>query len=489
VDPYKARKVAKVIAIIIALAMIITSFSFVFMLPGLFGWEGSVVYAASSDTADLDSQMKELETYIQTIKENYKDNVDYSQLVDGAYKGVIDSLGDPYSVYYETPEEAENFIEAVSGEYSGIGLSIENYNGKCRVIAPLVGTPAERSGIKSGDIVTKIDGIDISTKTLDEAADMMKGAESTKVTLLIDRAGQKLTFTLTREKIKTTSVYPKVLDDKIGYIQITSFDNDTNVEFASALETLEQQGIKSLIIDERNNPGGYTNVAMDIAAQLIPKGPIAYYMHQGAVVETYVSNGVNDYDLPTVLLVNEGSASASEILAGALQDSKTAKLIGTTTFGKGVAQVIFDEPSGMNTKLSVEYFVTPNKNKIDHVGIKPDYTVQNTSNQDSEALAQKYIGFAPMNEKVKPVAGSVGLNVYGAQQRLAMIGYSVTVSGTMDAATVDAVKKFQKENGLYASGVLDFTTMASIDKATVIYITGAKNTQDLQLEKAISLLK
>lgn len=487
-DPYKTRKIAKIIAIIVALAMIITSFSFVFMLPGVFGWEGSVVYAASSDTADLDSQMQELETYIQTIKENYKDDVDYSQLVDGAYRGVIDSLGDPYSVYYETPEEADNFIEAVSGEYSGIGLSIENYNGKCRVIAPLVDTPADRAGIKSGDIVTKIDGVDIAAKSLDEAASMMKGLEGTKVTLMIDRAGQMLTFTLTREKIKTTSVYSKVLDNKIGYIQITSFDNDTNAEFAAALETLEQQGIKSLIIDERNNPGGYTNVAMDIAAQLMPKGPIAYYMHQGKVVETYVSNGVNDYDLPTVLLVNEGSASASEILAGALQDSKTAKLVGTTTFGKGVAQVILDEPRGTNTKLSIEYFVTPNKNIIDHVGIQPDYTVQNTINQDYEALAEKYIGFAPMTEKVKPTAGSIGLNVYGAQQRLAMIGYSVTVSGTMDAATVEAVKKFQKENGLYASGVLDYTTMGAIEKATVNFITGANNAQDLQLQKAISLL-
>ena len=487
-DPIKTRRIAKVVAIVVAVAMIITSFSFVFMLPGLFGMEGSVVYAATGDDADLDQELSSLKKYIEYIHEYYKDDVNYSQLIDGAYEGVIDSLDDPYSVYYETPEEAENFIEAVTGEYVGVGLSLEDYNGQCRVVAPIAGTPADKAGVMSGDIITKVAGTSVASKTLDEIVSMMRGNEGTKVTIVVERSGKALSFTLTREKIKTTSVNSKVIDGDIGYIQISSFDSDSNVEFKNALESLEKQGIKSLIIDERNNPGGLTNVAMDIAAQLMPKGPIVYYMHQGEIVETYMANGDTDFDLPTVLLVNEGSASASEILAGALQDSKTATLVGTTTFGKGVAQQILEYPSGTNTKLSVEYFVTPNKNKIDHVGIKPDYTVQNTENANAEELAQKYSDFAPMSEKVKPALGSTGLNVFGAQQRLAMIGYTVTASGTMDTATVDAVKKFQKENKLYSSGVLDFTTMNALEKATVEYITGTKNAQDLQLQKAIDLL-
>lgn len=488
-DPYKTRKIAKVIAIVIAVTMIITSFSFVFMLPGLFGWEGSVVYAATSEDADLSTQMSNLEQYIEYIHKYYKDDVTYSQLIDGAFNGVVESLGDPYSVYYGGTGEGENFIESVTGEYVGIGLSLENYNGKCRVVAPIPATPADQSGIKSGDIVTKIDGMDISSKTLDEAVSMMRGEDGTKVTLVVDRSGQKLTFTLTRAVIKNISVYSKVLDNKIGYIQITSFDNDTNTEFASALAALEKQGIKSLIIDERNNPGGLTNTAMDIANQLMKKGPISFFMNKGKIAETYMADGSSKFDLPAVLLVNEGSASASEILAGALQDSKTATVVGTTTFGKGVAQIVFDYPKSTETKLSMYYFVTPKKNKIDHIGITPDYTVQNSSNADAKALAETYIGFAPMSEKVKPAAGSVGLNVYGAQQRLSMIGYAVTVSGTMDDTTVAAVKKFQKENGLYGSGTLDYTTMSKLDTATVDFITGAKNAEDLQLQKAIELLK
>ncbi len=487
-DPFKTRKIAKVIALIIAIAMIVTSFSFVLMLPGLFGMEGSVVYAAAKED-DLDQQMENLKQYIEYIQENYKDNVSSGQLIDGAFKGIAESLGDPYSIYYGASGEGENFVVSVTGEYSGIGLSVENYNGQCRVVAPIPGTPAEKSGIKSGDIITKIDGKDISSKTLDESVAMMRGDAGTKVSITVSRNGQVLSFTLTREVIKNVSVYSKVLDDKIGYIQITSFDNDSNTEFRNALGELKKQGIKSLILDIRNNPGGLVSTAMDIANQLMPKGPITHFEQKGEIVESYSADGKSPLGLPMVLLVNEGSASASEILAGALQDSKTATLVGTTTFGKGVAQQVTEFTDGASMKLSMYYFLTPNKNKIDHVGITPDYTVQNGGNADEKELVDKYAGFAPMSEKAKPKAGDTGLNVFGAQQRLAMIGYAVKATGTMDDATVTAVKKFQKENKLYAGGVLDYTTMNTLEKATANYITGTKAGEDPQLSKATSLLK
>ncbi len=487
----KNRKMVKLVAWLIVLAMIVTSFSFVLILPGLFGSTGSVVYAGTSDD-EFNQQMANLKQYIEYIKKNYKDDVTYDQLVKGAFSGVVESLGDPWSVYYGASGEGENFIESVTGEYSGVGLSVENYNGQCRVVAPIPGTPADKSGILSGDVVKKIDGTDISSKTLNEAVTMMRGEEGTKVTLTIDRSGKSMSFTLTRAKIKNISVLSRVIDGThIGYIQITSFDNDTNKEFKTALLTLEKQGITSLIIDERNNPGGLVSTAMDIADQLMPKGPITHFMQKGKIVETYSADGSSTFDLPLVLLVNEGSASASEILAGALQDSKTATLVGTTTYGKGVAQQVTDFTDGASMKLSMYYFLTPNKNKIDHIGITPDYTVQNsnTTKELAEQLAEKYAAFAPMSEKVKPKAGSVGLNVFGAQQRLAMIGYAVKASGTMDDTTVAAVKKFQTENKLYPNGILDYTTMDALDKATADYITGAKNAQDLQLQKAIDLLK
>lgn len=487
-DPNKTRKFVKVIALIVALAMIITSFSFVMMLPGLFGANGSVVYAASADT-DPDQQLKDLREYIEYIKQNYKDDVTYKQLINGAFEGVTNSLNDPYSVYFETNGQAESFVESVSGEFSGVGLSIENYNGQCRVVAPISGTPAEKSGIKTGDIIIKIDGVDVTSKTLDETAAMLRGNAGTKVTLTINRSGQVLSFPLTREMIKTVSVNYKMLEGKIGYIQITSFDSDSHEEFAAALAALEKQGVKSLIIDERNNPGGLVNTALNIANQLMPKGPIMHYEHKGTIIKTYSADGSSKADYPIMLLVNEGSASSSEILAGALQDSKTAKLVGTTTFGKGIAQQVENFSEGYGLKLSTLYFLTPNKNKIDHIGITPDYIIQNSADAEAQELAEMYQGFAPMSEKVKPAAGSVGLNVFGAQQRLSLLGYAVKISGTMDDATVAAVKKFQKENGLYSCGILDYSTMSTLDKAAVAYITGANHAGDLQLEKAIELLK
>jgi carboxyl-terminal processing protease len=488
-NPYKTRKIAKVIALIIAIAMIVTSFSFVMFIPALFGMEGSVVYAAESSDDDLDLQLKNLKKYIEFIQENYKDDIDSRQLMDGAFEGVANSLGDPYSVYYGASGEGEEFIETVSGEYSGIGVSIDLYDGKCRVVAPMAGTPAEKSGIKSGDIVTKIDGKDISSKSVTEAAQMMRGEEGTKVTLTVERDGKVLSFTLTRAKIKSISVNSKMLENNIGYIQITGFDNDSDKEFATALAALEKQGAKSLIIDERNNPGGLVNIAMEIANQLMPEGPITHFEKKGEIIESYSADGSSDFDLPTVMLVNEGSASSSEILAGALQDSKTATLVGTTTYGKGIAQQIVDFKNGASMKLSMFYFLTPNKKKIDHIGIIPDYTVQNTTNVNTEELVSKYLAFAPMSEKAKPKAGDTGLNVFAAQQRLAMIGYPVNATGTMDETTVAELKKFQKENGLYPYGMLDYTTMDILEKATIDYITGAKASDDLQLKKAIELLK
>ena len=485
----KSRKVVKVVAFVIVLAMILSSFSFVMMIPGLFGSNGLVVYAAAAGDDDPDQQMKTLRAYIEYIKENYKDDVTYQQLINGAFEGVTNSLEDPYSVYYETNGQAEDFVEAVAGEYSGVGLSIEIYDGQCRVVAPISGTPAEKSGIKAGDIIKKIDGADVSTKTLDEISAALRGAVGTKVTVTIDRSGQTLTFPLTRAVIKTVSVNSKMLDNKIGYIQITSFDSDSHEEFARALEGLEKQGIKGLVIDERNNPGGLISTALSIANQLMAKGPMMYTEHQGEIIETFSADGSAKIDFPIVMLVNEGSASASEILAGALQDSKTAKLVGTTTFGKGIAQQVETFSEGFGVKLSTLYFLTPSKKKIDHIGLTPDYVVADSSNSEAKALAEKYREFAPMSEKEKPSAGSVGLNVFGAQQRLSMLGYAVKVSGTMDDATVAAVKKFQKENGLYAGGVLDYTTMNILDKAAINYITGANNARDMQMEKAIELLK
>ncbi|NLY70962.1 MAG: peptidase S41, partial [Clostridiales bacterium] len=195
-----------------------------------------------------------------------------------------------------------------------------------------------------------------------------------------------------------------------------------------------------------------------------------------------------DLGIPVVLLVNKGTASASEILAAALKESGVATLVGTKTFGKGVAQKIVYLNNGSSYKLSMYYFLTPNKNRIDKVGITPDYIVENYKGIDTEALLAQYSTFAKMNEKTKPKLGDVGLNVYGAQQRLSLLGYEVPISGTMDEKTTEAVKAFQKSQGLYEYGVLDYATMNALDQTAYEYSIGADIERDLQLDKAVELL-
>jgi carboxyl-terminal processing protease len=215
-DPRLARKIAKVVAIIVALAMIVTSFSFVMLIPGLFGMEGAVVYAGSAD-GDLDLEMENLKEYIKYIQKNYKDQVTYDQLVEGAFAGVLESLGDPYSVYYGSSTEGDNFIESVTGEFSGVGVSLEDYKGQCRVVAPIPGTPADKSGIKRGDIVRKVNG-SILGQDVGRGRFAMRG-RGHKGTLEIDRT-KILIFTLTRARLKISRKLCS--EGNICYIQITS---------------------------------------------------------------------------------------------------------------------------------------------------------------------------------------------------------------------------------------------------------------------------
>lgn len=484
------RKTVKMIAFIIIIAMVVTSFSFIFFLPTRsYGAENLYAATTAQEQKYLNEKARELENYIKLIHDNYKDDVDYETLVDGAFEGAMYSLGDPHSIYFADAVAGQNFVETSSGEYEGVGIGIgTNGDGLCEVTSLMFRGPAEKAGMKKGDIIVNIDGKDVTEKPVQDISAMLKGKAGTTVKVSVKRGNTEQVFILTREKIKTTSVYHEMLEGNIGYILLTGFTTGGAEEFKNAKAELLKSGAKSLIIDVRDNPGGLVNTAIDIADELIESGDIVHFKQRGKIFETITAKNKTIVKVPIVLLIDEYSASASEILAGALKDNKVATLVGTTTYGKGSAQLFGYTNDGTPYKLSIYYFLTPNKNDIDNIGVAPDYAVVNSIGEFREEAAEMYKLFAPFAENTKPAYGDMGLNVYAAQQRLALLGYKVSATAVMDEATVTALKQFQKMYGLYAGGVLDFTTRDKLEEVTLLYIYNDSD-EDLQLKKAIELLK
>ncbi|MDR2355184.1 MAG: S41 family peptidase [Clostridiales Family XIII bacterium] len=486
-NPRRTKRIARIIAIITIAAMVITSATFL----GSMYW----TYGASLDAEEeayLDERLEILKSYIKTLEEQYKDEVDYKTLLDGAYAGVVDILGDPYSVYYADQGEGDDFVSDVLGTFSGVGLSLEEYDGAIRVVAAFPEAPAGRAGVTTGDIIKSVDGVSVQGKAMSEVVLLIRGEAGTRVNIVFVREGREISYTLVRERIHLASVEGVLLEDGIAYIRILSFDDDSDAEFRRIKDELTEAGATSLILDVRNNPGGLVETVVNVAEQLMPAGPVTYFRHKGNLISVQKASGRNYTGMPVVMLINGGSASASEILAGALQDSGVATLVGTTTYGKGVGQTIFSIADGGSVKLSTFYFETPDKHPVDRAGISPDYYVPMPLSAEASAeAAEQYASFAPMSEKAKPGLGDTGLNVFGAQQRLALLGYAVTVTGTMDAATEEAVKRFQASAGLYPYGVLDYGTMTRLDTECAAYVTGAGNAsaEDPQLAKAVELLR
>ncbi|MCQ4923515.1 S41 family peptidase [Tissierella carlieri] len=323
------------------------------------------------------SKVMAVENY---VKENYLRDVDEKKLVDGQLKGMLQSLGDPYSNYM-TQDEFASFLQQTSGTYAGIGVVVTpGEDNLITVVSPIEGTPGEKSGIKSGDKIIKVNGVEYLGENMDQAVKVMKGDPNTKVVLTImrkDKAGKNDIFDLeiTREIIRLITVKSSIIDDNIGYIKITSFDDLTYKDFKTELDKLGRRNIKGLIIDLRNNPGGLLDRCAQIADELLGEGDIVYTQTKSGKRE-YLKSNQSMVDYPLVLLVNGGSASASEILAGAIKDHKRGTLIGTTTFGKGVVQRIHDLDDGSGLKLTISEYFTPNGINIHGVGIAPDIIVE-----------------------------------------------------------------------------------------------------------------
>lgn len=309
----------------------------------------------------------------------YKDeDIDRQKMEDGMYAGLVDSLGDIYSVYYNA-EELTELLDSTQGIYSGIGayLSIDQATG-CGVVAGTIsGTPAEES-LRSGDIVYKVDGESIQGLSLDEIVAKVRGEEGSTVHLTVVREGESdyLEIDLVRKKIESPTVEYEMMDNEIGYIQIKEFDDVTTDQFTDAYATIKGSNAKGLIIDLRGNPGGNVDTVVSIARQILPKGNVFYTENKYGEKTEYKCNGEHEIKIPLVVLVDAYSASASEILAGAVKDYGIGKLVGTTTFGKGIVQRVISLSDGTALKLTESAYYTPAGNNIHGIGIEPDVEIK-----------------------------------------------------------------------------------------------------------------
>lgn len=333
-----------------------------------------------SETADSvvsEDTEKKLAAIEDVIEEYYYQNadIDVAAMTEGMYAGMVNSLGDPYSVYY-TEEEWNDLMQETEGIYYGIGayLMIDPNTGLGKISGVIENTPAQEAGLRADDLLYQVDGVSTMGMELSEIVAMVKGEEGTTVHLTIYREGETdyLEVDVERRKIEAPTVNYEMLEDDIGYIQITEFDEVTTDQFTEALAVIKGSGAKGLILDLRGNPGGSLSVVVDIARQILPKGLIVYTEDKYGQRDEYNCDGRNELDLPLVVLVNGNSASASEILAGAIKDYKKGILLGTTTFGKGIVQRVLPLTDGTALKLTISAYYTPNGNNIHGVGIEPD---------------------------------------------------------------------------------------------------------------------
>ena len=342
-----------------------------------------VTYIANGDkNSQISSEIpSELEEFIQTyhnIITDYYEEVDHDQLLEAGINGMLEYLDDDYSVYMNE-EISEEFNEQVEGKYTGIGVEIiQQEDGKVSISKVFDNSPASKAGLQAGDIFIKIGDTDVVGKTSSEISALIKGSDVKEVSIVIDRNGEEKTFELTLEEVEIDSVNSKIFEkngQKIGYLEMTIFASNTSTQFERKLLELEGENIDSLIIDVRDNSGGYLSSVTDIASLFMDKSKIIYQLDTKGVIEKVYANSNTSRDYDISVLINQNSASASEILAAALQESYGATVVGVNSFGKGTVQKAYQLESGATVKYTIQKWLTPNWNWINEVGVTPDIEV------------------------------------------------------------------------------------------------------------------
>mgnify|MGYP001953890948 CR=1 FL=1 len=416
------------------------------------------------------------------IFNSYVEEVNKDQLVEGAIQGMLATLEDPYSVYMDK-ETVRQFNETLDSSFEGIGAEVSMEDGKVIIVSPFKDSPAEKAGLKPRDQILKVDGESVEGLDLNEATKKIRGEKGTKVKLLIARKGvnKPLEIEVKRDEIPQITVYSdmKKQDGKsIGYIEITSFSEDTANEFKKQLKALEKKGLEGLVIDVRGNPGGYLVSVEEILKELVTDDkPYIQIAKRNGEKQRYFSSLKEPKEYPIAVLVNDGSASAAEILAGALKEAQGYAIIGENTFGKGTVQQPIPMGDGSNIKLTLFKWLTPDGNWIHKKGIEPTLEVKQPDIFRTHPLQIEEALVKDMNNE----------QVKHAQEILEGIGYAPgRMDGYFSETTKVAVRAFQQQNDLEVSGMIDKKTASALEQAALKEIKKEKN--DLQLQTALRYL-
>lgn len=374
-DTKKAQKIYKIVMLIIITALLSSLITTIIVKEKITSSSSLNSIISNGGTTGIESALASIRTMLE---EEYIGELDDEQMLEMAIKGYVAGVGDEYTEYY-TPEEMSQEYDSAMGNYVGIGIyMVVNYEeGTITVLEPMEGSPAEAAGLQEGDLITKVDGQEVTADNVTEMSNAIKGEEGTTVTLEITRGEETLEAQVERKRIEISHIESRMLEDNIGYIQILNFDGGTAEEFRENYENLNNQGATSLIIDIRNNGGGVVDEAIDILEMICDRDSTLLIEKDKDENEVIIKSEEDPFiNIPIVVLTNENSASASEILAGALKDNDKATIIGETTYGKGVIQTLYRLTDGSGLKITTNEYVTPNRTTINKVGIEPDIAVE-----------------------------------------------------------------------------------------------------------------
>ena len=438
------------------------------------------VTGKSSDTLTNDDLAK-LELVYDTLVSGYVDkNINKDDIINGALKGMAEATGDPYTNYLVNDETAA-IDETMTGSFGGIGAELRSENNRVIISNTREGTPAQKIGLQENDAILKVDGEDMEGKSISYVVSKVRGEVGTDVTLTIQRGTQELEVKITRAKIAIETVKGTVdsTDATIGHVQINSFAKNTAKEVEKAVTDLREKGVKKFIFDVRYNPGGLLDQAIMIANMFVEEGKtILNVENRDGQIKSYKDSkdyGTFKITEPYVLLVNEGSASASEILAAALKESADAQLIGKKTYGKGTVQSVIEVGENAELKYTIAKWLTPNKTWIHKTGIEPT----------EEVSMPDYYNITIIDTREVVKEGAVSDNVKTIETILKGLGYDVTADGYFDSKTTEAVKEFQKSKGLSETGEVDEKTGTALMSA----IRDALKANDTQYKAAVKALQ